>query len=380
MKLLIISHTPHYRQGKTIVGLGATVREIDHLATLFESVRHVAFLHPGEAPLSALPYTQEHVELVGVPPAGGKRLRDKLSILWLAPLYIRIILRELPKADVVHVRCPASISLMAIVLMALVRRPRVRWTKYAGNWRPEGHEPLSYRFQRWWLQKGFQGGVVTVNGEWPDQPPHIFSFLNPCLTSEEIAEGAQAAAEKEIGEPIQVLFVGRLEAEKGIGRALRVIERLRRRGLEVAFHVVGDGPARRSFEEQARQAGLAETVRFYGLLPRPELGRFYARAHIMLLPSSGEGWPKVLSEAMAYGVVPVASAVGSIPHYLEKFGTGRAFAPDEIDHYTEAIAWYASHPEAWKQESRRGVEAARLYSYEEYLRAVEGLLEAGAYD
>jgi hypothetical protein len=42
MRLLIISHTPHYHRDGEIVGWGATVREIDHLAALFESVVHIA--------------------------------------------------------------------------------------------------------------------------------------------------------------------------------------------------------------------------------------------------------------------------------------------------------------------------------------------------
>ncbi len=41
---------------------------------------------------------------------------------------------------------------------------------------------------------------------------------------------------------------------------------------------------------------------------------------------------------MAYGVVPVASAVSSIPHYLEGFGVGRALAPNDLDGFVEAIS------------------------------------------
>ena len=44
-KLLIISHTPHFRRGKTIVGWGATVREIRYLAKAFDSICHIAPVH-----------------------------------------------------------------------------------------------------------------------------------------------------------------------------------------------------------------------------------------------------------------------------------------------------------------------------------------------
>ena len=57
MKLLIVSHTPHYQKGNAIVGWGPTIREIDYLAQVFDRVVHVAPLHPEAAPASSLPYT-----------------------------------------------------------------------------------------------------------------------------------------------------------------------------------------------------------------------------------------------------------------------------------------------------------------------------------
>ena len=67
MKLSLISHTPHWLVGDTIVGLGSTLREIDYLATLFESVDHVAPLHRGTAPADARPYRTNNVRPVRYP-------------------------------------------------------------------------------------------------------------------------------------------------------------------------------------------------------------------------------------------------------------------------------------------------------------------------
>src|SRR5262249_8898979 len=124
MKLLIISNMPHYRSEDRIVGWGPTIQEISHLAGLFDEVKHIACLHSGEAPKSSLPYQAANVDFVPVPASGGVRWLDKLGILRLAPLYVRAILHHLKEADVVHVRCPANISLMAIVLLGFVSHPR----------------------------------------------------------------------------------------------------------------------------------------------------------------------------------------------------------------------------------------------------------------
>jgi hypothetical protein len=164
MKLLIISDLPHYQRNGQIVGWGTTVREINHLAQMFEEIRYVACFYPGPAPASALPYDTDRVKLIPLPPSGGKTLGAKVNILRLTPHYLRTIYQQLSWADVLHVRCPNNIGLLAMMLLSGVSSPRKRWFKYAGNWKPTNQQPWSYDFQRWWLEKGLHRGIVTVNG------------------------------------------------------------------------------------------------------------------------------------------------------------------------------------------------------------------------
>lgn len=375
MNLLIISNMAHYQRDGKIVGHGPTAREIDHLSSLFDRVRHVGYLHTGEAPANALPYTSERVEFIAVLPSGGARLRDKLQTLWLLPVYLRTIARELQRSDAVHVRCPANISLLAVILLAALRRPEVRWVKYAGNWQTTGRGAWSYRLQRWWLNRGLHRGLVTINGYWPGQPKHVRSFPNPCLTEQELQEAYAAAAGKRLEEPVHLLYVGQLLDSKGVDTVLRAVACLRGGDLPLTCDVIGDGARRRELEDLTASLGIGREVHFRGWMPRPALVPYYARAHFILLPSRSEGWPKVLSEAMAYGVVPVASHVGSIPQYLERFGIGKTANPADAEGFAGAIKWYTAHPSAWQEEARKGHEAAWEFSYEAYIRAVRDMLD-----
>ena len=371
MKLLIVSHTAHYRRGGTIAGWGSTVREIDHLATLFDHVVHIAMLHPGPAPESAIPYEAANVRLAPVPPTGGEGLGAKLRILAAVPGFARLFLRELKQADVVHVRCPSSVGLVAVVLLAFVRRPEIRWAKYAGNWNPEEREPFSYTVQRWWLRNRLHRGIVTINGRWPDQPDYIHSFINPCLTDREVAEGRQAGSAKQMSSPIRMLYVGRVEEEKGAGRAIEVLGRMMDAGTSATLDLVGDGPERARIERRAAERGVADAATFHGWLPRPAIDPLYARSHIMLFPTrASEGWPKVLTEAMAYGVIPVCGNVSSIPQFLEAFAVGCALAPRDVDGMVAAIGRYAADPAMWREEAGRAMCAAERFSYTHYLDAV----------
>ena len=255
-----------------------------------------------------------------------------------------------------------------------LRSPRRRWVKYAGDWNRGKGEPFSYRLQRWLLAKNIHRGVVTINGHSPNQAAHIHSFLNPCLLQAELEEGVEASHDKKLCQPVRLIFVGRIESAKGVGICLEVLSNLKNAGINAQLDLVGEGEEQIKYEQQALDLGVASWVKFHGGLSRDVLGRFYAQAHFILLPSESEGWPKVLSEAMAYGVVPIASAVGSIAEYLGRFATGQAITSRNSRYFTDAIGAYLRSPTMWSEHSQNAVKGARQFSYDNYLEAVRTLL------
>lgn len=317
-------------------------------------------------------YASTNIELVPVRPSGGMGVVGKLDALHAAPSYVATLLRELKQADIVHVRAPANIAMVAMLLLSTRQEPRARWFKYAGNWRPTRGESPSYTMQRLWLQHAPHHGVVTINGEWPDQAPWIRTFYNPSLDDEQLNRGRDIARHKRLAEPVRLLYVGQLLRSKGAGRAIEVLARLRARSFPVMLEVIGDGPDAAEFQALAGTLGV--DVAFRGWQAPAAVHDAYREAHVLLLPSESEGWPKVLSEGMAYGLVPVAGAVGSIPQYLRRFGTGAGLDPTDVDGFAAKIATYIADPAVWLEESRRAVEAARCFSYSHYLESVDVLL------
>jgi glycosyltransferase involved in cell wall biosynthesis len=374
MRLVIISNMAHYRRSDgELVGHGATARELDALATLFDEVRHVACLHAAPAPASALAYAAANLTLVPVPPAGGTDLAAKLAILGHTPRYLRTIVRELAGADAVHVRAPANISLYAIAALTALRTPGRRWIKYAGNWQPHPGEPASYRLQRAWLARSLHRAQVTINGAFPDQPDHVHSFVNPCLTDDEVSCGRAAGASKQLVPPIRLVFVGHLGAAKNPRVAIDCLGELRRAGIDAHLDLAGDGDDLAALRAAAASAGLAPHTTFHGGVPRPALAALYAAAHFVVLPSRTEGWPKVLSEGMASGAVPIATAVGSIPATLAQLATGTSVARPTAAGFAAAIRGYLDDPARWRGEADRGLAAAHQFTYASYLRAVRAL-------
>lgn len=373
LRLVVVSHTPHHHgPDGGLVGWGPTVAELDVLAGCFADVVHLAPVHPGPAPASDRPYAAPNLRVEPLRAAGGPGPGAKLGLLTALPGWLSAFRRGATGADVVHVRCPANLSGLALAWLRLRRDRRPVWVKYAGNWRPDGADPWSYRLQRRWLRRGFGQVAVTVNGR-GDDPDHVRPFPNPSLTDEELARGAGAADTKEtLEQGVRLAFVGRVEDEKGAPVAVRTAIAVRDAGYPVRLDVVGDGPARAECEALAEAAGL--DVRFRGWLPREAVHDVLADAHLALLPSrASEGWPKVLSEAMAFGAVPVASRVSSVPQVLADTGAGVAVAGTDPRAHAAAVLALLEEPDALAAHRAAGLAAAPAYGYGAYLEAVAGL-------
>lgn len=375
MHLLVISHTAHYLRDGQIVGWGPTVKEINWLARVFDRITHVACFHPGPAPRSALPYDTDIIRFVPVPPSGGLTLRDKLRVILYAPQYLAAILKSLPEADVIHVRCPGNIAMYAIIVLRLVRGKQ-RWVKYAGNWAQTGKMPISYLFQRWWLRKGLCRGPVTINGKWADQPNHVFSFDNPSMSLQDIQVARSLAVNKELKKPIRFVFIGRTATAKGMGITLKILKSLLPYHQDIYLDVLGDGSERPKFEQMSEELGLTEKVKFHGWLPHNQVFNFLMHSHFILLPSSSEGWPKVLSESMAYGVVPIASHISAIPQILEETKAGIALPVSDIEEFARSIVEIIQDPARWKKMSLAGIHAAPRFTYERYLIALDEMFKS----
>lgn len=105
-----------------------------------------------------------------------------------------------------------------------------------------------------------------------------------------------------------VLGVGRLVPSKGFAAAARAVAGL---APDVRLALVGEGPDRATIEA----AGEGRVI-FLGPRSPDEVATACRAADLLTLPSEREGWPNVVTEALASGLRVVATSVGGIPEIL----------------------------------------------------------------
>ena len=314
MKLLIISHTEHYKSTSgEVVGWGPTITEINHLTEIFDEIYHCAPLYEDPAPNSSLPYLSDRIKFVPLKPFGGESLRQKLTVLTTAPYNLNIIKETLKKVDIFQFRAPTGMGVYVIPWLMYFSGKK-GWFKYAGNWNQK-KPPLGYAFQRFILTKQ-NSKAVTINGSWPKQPKHCLTFENPCLDERELKRGQEIIKNKDYTGKLNFCFAGRLESAKGVGRILNVFKNIANNKRIGKIHFIGDGPEKGKFIELSKDINL--NIIFHGFLARNKVADIFAECHVFLLPSTAsEGFPKVIAEAANYGCVPVVSNVSSIGQYVK---------------------------------------------------------------
>lgn len=99
---------------------------------------------------------------------------------------------------------------------------------------------------------------------------------------------------------------------------VRAMARVRQARSEARLLVAGRGRLRPALESLAAELGLGEAVEFLGLLPREEVRRALAGAHVFVSVPSSDATSVALLEAMAVGCFPIVSDLPSQEELVEE--------------------------------------------------------------
>jgi glycosyltransferase involved in cell wall biosynthesis len=212
---------------------------------------------------------------------------------------------------------------------------------------------LSERWQAWMRE-------ITRN-------PRVVCLPNPVALVAERADRARRNL---------VLFLGRVERDKGVFDLLDALSALRASIPDVELVCAGEGDLELA-AEYAERLGIEGAVALPGWVGPAEKQSLLERAAVLVLPSYAEGQPMCLLEAMAAGVPVVASRTGGIPDLVADGVNGFLCAPGDVAALERALRRLVLDPELGRRIASAARETVRLRFAPEGVLARLGEIYAG---
>jgi glycosyltransferase involved in cell wall biosynthesis len=160
-----------------------------------------------------------------------------------------------------------------------------------------------------------------------------------------------------------VLFVGRLQAVKGVRDALIAFAKVRQTLPQAQLVLLGGNhptEPQTALDMLIKQLGIGEAVQQLGNLPQEALSAWYAQAHVLIMPSYYESFGLVALEAMAHGVPVVGYASGALP---ELIGQAGVLVPKaDMGALAEALVHVLTGDQVWQTLRARATERAASYT------------------
>ncbi len=152
--------------------------------------------------------------------------------------------------------------------------------------------------------------------------------------------------------PAELLFVGRLEYEKGVHDAIAALPRIRRAHPGTTLTIAGEGTQQAWLVEQARKHRVLKATRFVGRLDHDELLAALHRADAAVLPSHYEPFGLVALEAAAAGTPLVTSNIGGLGEAVINGETGMSCPPRDVTRLARAVGTVLADPAAAQRRAR----------------------------
>ena len=179
-------------------------------------------------------------------------------------------------------------------------------------------------FTRLWVKWAFGGAskVLCQGPAWKKFALETLKFSEPnCpilfnwTATEKLLRIGEKKLKNKVDRPLNILYLGWLEKEKGIFDFLEVCSELKQKDKFKVF-IAGGGSREGESKELVCKRGIQDITTFVGWVEGIQLQDLLNNSHILVLPSWAEGFPNAVIEAMASGLAVIVTSVGNIPDIL----------------------------------------------------------------
>jgi len=140
---------------------------------------------------------------------------------------------------------------------------------------------------------------------------------------------------------LRLLYLARLERNKGVFETIDAVRILRERQIHVDLSIAGDGSARLQVEEYVQGIkSLRGGVNFLGYIRGQSKANAFANHDIYCLPTYGEGMPTSVLEALAFGMPVITCSVGGLADIFHDGTMGTFVPPRDPEAIADTIEKY----------------------------------------
>src|SRR5437870_992177 len=306
------------------------------------------------------------VEVVRIDELGREisPLRDLMATIRLA----KLIRKERPQILHTHTAKAGTVGRVA-ALLAGSRRPPIIVHTFHGHVLRGYFGPLRSLFfrllERWLASR--TTALIAVSPQVRDDlvslgvaPKERFVVIRLGIELDERVspdQNGRVESRRYLGIPddrFAVGWIGRMTAVKRTDDVLVAFKSLRESGVDATLCMVGDGPDRAGLEQRAHDLGIVRDTLFLGY--QGDVAPFYAAFDALVLPSSNEGTPVSVIEALGAGRPVVATRVGGIPDVVRDGEEGFLVEPGATDELAERLERLARDPALRERMGKQGRE------------------------
>jgi glycosyltransferase involved in cell wall biosynthesis len=192
----------------------------------------------------------------------------------------------------------------------------------------------------------------------PEKPEKFKVVINWIDTEKYRLVYQQRQAKQSSGNgTMKLLFLGWLEAYKGISELLQTFDKLLNAGYKLEADIYGAGSLGDEIALKVKTLGIEDKFRLRGWADEATKLKALAETDIFVLPSFVEGIPNALIEAMACGLPCIGTTVGGIPDLIQSGTNGLIFNAGNVDELYQCIALF------YENESQRNALGLKAYEF-----------------
>ncbi len=149
---------------------------------------------------------------------------------------------------------------------------------------------------------------------------------------------------------LNILFLGRIEPNKGIDYILEASKMLIEKNVRFILHFAGKEDSADCYIPRFKEE-LGDSFCYEGVVSGQKKDELLKKCNVFLLPSFYEGLPISLLECMSFGMVPITTDVGSICTYVKDSVNGFIIPIKESQPIVDAIMSLVKSKELMKRMS-----------------------------